>query len=136
MILDLCGGEASELVEAGAAPKTARSYSLDTKRVISLVGMDIPKAEQARILTSLGFSATGSGDTLEVWVPSWRRDVQGEADLVEEVARISSLTKLEPKPLPRATASIRNTLLLAVLPVKYGLKQWSMFIKPTKEVKN
>lgn len=111
MILDLCGGEASELVEAGTAPKTARSYSLDTKRVISLVGMDIPKAEQARILTSLGFSATGSGDMLEVWVPSWRRDVQGEADLVEEVARISSLTKLEPKPLPRATAGVPKPVL-------------------------
>ena len=111
MILDLCGGEASDVVEAGAALKTARSYPLDTKRVISLVGMDIPKAEQVRILTSLGFSATGAGDVLEVWVPSWRRDVQGEADLVEEVARISSLTKLEPKPLPRATAGVPKPVL-------------------------
>jgi phenylalanyl-tRNA synthetase beta chain len=50
-----------------------------------------------RILTALGFSATGTGDVLEVWVPSWRRDVQGEPDLVEEVARMASLTKLEPK---------------------------------------
>ena len=111
MILDLCGGAPSDAVEAGTAPKTARSYSLDTRRVISLVGMDIPKAEQARILTSLGFSATGAGDTLEVWVPSWRRDVQGEADLVEEVARISSLTKLEPKPLPRTTAGVPKPVL-------------------------
>jgi phenylalanyl-tRNA synthetase beta chain len=111
MILDLCGGEASDVVEAGAAPKTARSYSLDTRRVVSLVGMDIPKAEQVRILTSLGFSATGAGDTLEVWVPSWRRDVQGEADLVEEVARIRSLTQLEPKPMPRATAGVPKPVL-------------------------
>jgi phenylalanyl-tRNA synthetase beta chain len=43
MVLELCGGEASEVVEAGAALKTARSYPLDTKRVISLVGMEIPK---------------------------------------------------------------------------------------------
>jgi phenylalanyl-tRNA synthetase beta chain len=111
MILDLCGGEASDVVEAGAPVKTARSYPLDTARVISLVGMDIPKAEQVRILTSLGFSATGAGEVLEVWVPSWRRDVQGEADLVEEVARVASLTRLEPKPLPRATVGVPKPVL-------------------------
>lgn len=102
MVLDLCGGEASEVVEAGAAPQTARSYHLDPKRVESLVGMQIDRDEQVRILTALGFSASGSGDTLEVWVPSWRRDVHGEADLVEEVARVTSLTGLKPQPLPRA----------------------------------
>jgi len=111
MILDLCGGEPSEVVEAGAALKTARSYPLDTARVISLVGMDIPKAEQVRILTSLGFSATGTGDVLEVWVPSWRRDVQGEADLVEEVARVASLTKLEPKPMRRRAPGVPKPVL-------------------------
>ncbi|MEJ6391042.1 phenylalanine--tRNA ligase subunit beta [Gymnodinialimonas ulvae] len=102
MVLDLCGGEASEVVEAGAAPQTARSYQLDPKRVESLVGMQIDRDQQVRILTALGFSASGSGDTLEVWVPSWRRDVHGEADLVEEVARVTSLTGLKPQPLPRA----------------------------------
>ncbi|MBY6201900.1 phenylalanine--tRNA ligase subunit beta [Maritalea mobilis] len=111
MILDLCGGEPSEVVEAGAALKTARSYPLDTARVISLVGMEIPKEEQARILTELGFSATGTGDVLEVWVPSWRRDVQGEADLVEEVARVASLTKLEPKPMRRSKPGVPAPVL-------------------------
>ncbi len=101
MVLDLCGGEPSELVIAGQVPNTARSYALNPARVISLVGMDIPREEQVRILTELGFSATGTGDTLEVWVPSWRPDVQGEADLVEEVARVASLTKLKGKPLSR-----------------------------------
>ena len=111
MILEICGGEPSEVVEAGAAPKVARSYPLDTARVISLVGMEIPKAEQVRILTALGFSATGSGDVLEVWVPSWRSDVQGEADLVEEVARVASLTKLEGRPLTRPTAGVPKPVL-------------------------
>ena len=111
MILDLCGGVPSEVVEAGAALNTARSYKLDTARVISLVGMEIPKEEQARILTALGFSATGAGDVLEVWVPSWRRDVQGEADLVEEVARIASLTKLEPQPLRRPKPGVPKAVL-------------------------
>jgi phenylalanyl-tRNA synthetase beta chain len=111
MVLELCGGEASEVVEAGAALKTARSYPLDTKRVISLVGMEIPREEQVRILTALGFSATGTGDVLEVWVPSWRRDVQGEADLVEEVARMASLTKLEPKPMRRPKPGVPAPVL-------------------------
>ncbi len=111
MILDLCGGEASELVEAGAPLKTARSYPLDTARVQSLVGMSIPKADQVRYLTALGFSATGAGDVLEVWVPSWRRDVQGEADLVEEVARMASLTRLEPQPMRRPQDGVPKAVL-------------------------
>ena len=111
MILDICGGEASEVVEAGAALQTARSYSLDTARVISLVGMEIPREEQARILTALGFSTSGSGEVLEVQVPSWRRDVQGEADLVEEVARVASLTKLEGRPLARPSAGVPKPVL-------------------------
>ncbi|MBY4894531.1 phenylalanine--tRNA ligase subunit beta [Rhodobacteraceae bacterium N5(2021)] len=100
MVLDLCGGEASEVVEAGKPLDTARSYTMRPDRVNSLVGMNVSREEQARILTALGFSATGT-DTLEVWVPSWRRDIQGEADLVEEVARVTSLSQLEPQPLPR-----------------------------------
>ena len=111
MILDICGGEASEVVEAGAALQTARSYSLDTARVISLVGMEIPREEQARILTALGFSTSGSGEVLQVQVPSWRRDVQGEADLVEEVARVASLTKLEGRPLARPSAGVPKPVL-------------------------
>ena len=106
MILDLCGGEASEVVTAGAIPETARSCRLDTARVVSLVGMEIARAEQVRILTALGFSATGSGAVLEVWVPSWRPDIRGEADLVEEIARIASLTGLEARPLARPTQGV------------------------------
>ena len=101
MILDLCGGEASELIIAGSVPDVSRSYKLDPSRVISLVGMDIPKDQQVRILTDLGFVVTGEGTVLDVAVPSWRPDVLGEADLVEEVARVASLTKLEGKPMPR-----------------------------------
>lgn len=111
MILDLCGGEASELVIAGAVPDTSRSYKLDPARVISLVGMEIPREEQIRILTALGFSATGTGETLEVWVPSWRPDVHGEADLVEEVARVASLTKLQGVPLPRRNPGVGRPIL-------------------------
>ena len=97
MIVDHAGGEASQLIVAGKVPDVARAYKLDAKRVISLVGMDIPESTQRQTLTALGFRLEGD----MAHVPSWRPDVLGEADLVEEVARIASLTKLVGKPLPR-----------------------------------
>ena len=107
MILDLCGGEPSEIVIAGDVPNHHRAYKLDAERVQSLVGMDIPESEQRQTLTRLGFRLEGN----MAHVPSWRPDVQGEADLVEEVARIASLTKLQGKPLPRVTDGIPNAVM-------------------------
>jgi phenylalanyl-tRNA synthetase beta chain len=107
MILDLCGGEASDLAVDGAAPDTTRTYKLNPARVISLVGMDIPEAEQRQTLTALGFKLSGN----QVTPPSWRPDVLGDADLVEEVARVASLTKLEGKPLRRMTAGVPRPIL-------------------------
>ncbi len=107
MILDLCGGEASEVVLAGALPDHSRAYKIDTDRVQSLVGMDIPADTQRETLTALGFRLDGD----MAHVPSWRPDVQGEADLVEEVARVASLTKLEGRPLPRLTQGVPNPVM-------------------------
>jgi len=107
MILDHAGGEPSEVVVAGAVPDTARAYKLDTDRVQSLVGMTIPAETQRETLTALGFVLEGD----MAHVPSWRPDVQGSADLVEEVARIASLTKLEGRPLPRLTDGVPRPVL-------------------------
>ncbi|WP_120500427.1 phenylalanine--tRNA ligase subunit beta [Roseovarius sp. EL26] len=107
MILDLCGGEASNLVVAGEVPDVSRAYKLDPARVQSLVGMEIPESEQRQTLTALGFKLEGN----LAQVPSWRPDVQGEADLVEEVARIASLTKLVGKPMPRTSAGVPKQIL-------------------------
>src|SRR6056300_333137 len=107
MILDLCGGEASDVVIAGAIPDHSRAYRLDTDRVQSLVGMEIPAEEQRKTLTALGFELDGD----IAHVPSWRPDVLGEADLVEEVARIASLTKLQGKPLARVTSGVPKPIL-------------------------
>jgi len=107
MIQEICGGEASEMVVAGAVPDVSRSYPLDTDRVSSLVGMEIPAAEQIRTLTALGFSIDG----MDVTPPSWRPDVKGAADLVEEIARIASLTKLEGKPLARVDQGVMRPVL-------------------------
>lgn len=107
MILDLCGGEASEVVVAGSVPDHSRAYKLDAARVQSLVGMDIPESEQRQTLTRLGFRLEGN----MAHVPSWRPDVMGEADLVEEVARIASLTKLKGRPLKRLTNGIPDPVM-------------------------
>ncbi len=107
MILDLCGGEPSEVVEAGQAPDHARAYALDTARAASLVGMDIPAATQRASLEALGFRLEGD----LAHVPSWRPDVRGEADLVEEVARIASLTHLAPQPMARARPGVPKPIL-------------------------
>ncbi len=107
MILALCGGEPSEVVEAGSPPDHARAYRLDTDRAASLVGMDIPASRQRETLEALGFRLEGDS----AHVPSWRPDVRGEADLVEEVARIASLTHLAPVPMPRAEAGVPKPIL-------------------------
>ncbi len=107
MIVDHAGGEASEVVQAGEIPDTSRAYKLDTDRCSSLVGMDIPADTQRATLTALGFVM--DGDLAQV--PSWRPDVQGTADLVEEVARIASLSNLKPVPMPRVRAGVPAPVL-------------------------
>ncbi len=107
MILEHAGGEPSEVIVAGKIPDTNRAYKLDAARVQSLVGMDIPEAEQRQTLTALGFRIEGN----MAHVPSWRPDVLGEADLVEEVARIASLTKLKGRPLPRLDEGVSRPIL-------------------------
>ena len=107
MILELCGGEASERFVAGDVPDDARAYRLDPNRVRSLVGMEIAEDEQRAILERLGFRMEGE----MAHVPSWRPDVGGEADLVEEIARVASLTKLEGRPLPQTGNGIPKPIL-------------------------
>ena len=107
MIVDLCGGQASDVAADGAAPDGTRAYTLNPARVISLVGMDIPEAEQRKTLESLGFTLHGNMAT----PPSWRPDVLGDADLIEEIARIASLTKLQRKPLPRSHPGVPKPIL-------------------------
>ncbi|ARO13590.1 phenylalanyl-tRNA synthetase, beta subunit [Ketogulonicigenium robustum] len=107
MIVDVAGGAASQVIVAGAVPDVARAYKLDTDRVQSLVGMEIAPETQRATLQALGFVLDGD----MAHVPSWRPDVLGEADLVEEVARIASLTKLVGVPMPRMQAGVPKPIL-------------------------
>ncbi len=110
MIMDICGGEPSEVVVDGAVPDTTRSYRFDPARVGSLVGMEIPEGEQRATLVSLGFRLEGD----QCVPPSWRPDILGEADLVEEVARIASLTHLKGVPLARPVPGVPRPILTPI----------------------
>ena len=104
MILELCGGEASEPVIAGAAPELARTLRFDPARVLSLGGVDLPVDETTRVLGALGFETRKENGAIEVAVPSWRNDVEIEADLVEEVLRVHGYDHIPAVPFARETA--------------------------------
>jgi phenylalanyl-tRNA synthetase beta chain len=108
MAVELAGGEASEIVRVGQPPKIDRVVEFRPARVRELGGVDVPEAEQQDILERLGFQVE-TGDTWRVRVPSWRRDVDGSADIVEEVVRIHGIDKVEAVPLPRTPGVARPT---------------------------
>jgi len=103
LIGDLTGGEPSATVGAGAPPDWRRRLSLRPGRVAGLGGLDVPADESAGILLDLGFAVTAADGRLDVEVPSWRHDVEGEADLVEEVLRVKGFDLIAATSLPRTT---------------------------------
>jgi phenylalanyl-tRNA synthetase beta chain len=109
LILDLCGGEPSEVVVAGQAPANPPSFAFDPARVGQLTGLSLDDDRIAEILTRLGFEIV-RGASWTVTPPSWRRDVEGPADLVEEVARIQGFDDLPSTPLPDQGAPSRGVL--------------------------
>ena len=106
MIVAICGGAASEVVRSGAPPVAARTIGYDPLLCARLGGVDVPPSTQRAILERLGF---GIADDWMVTVPSWRRDVDGTSDLVEEVVRITGLDQVVSTPLPRADGVAKPT---------------------------
>jgi phenylalanyl-tRNA synthetase beta chain len=104
LILELCGGEASEITRSGVMPDWERSYTLRADRVKTLTAIDVPATETADILTKLGFGISGSGPWTAT-VPSWRPDIIGEADLVEEVTRVHGFDHIPTTSLPALSAT-------------------------------
>jgi phenylalanyl-tRNA synthetase beta chain len=98
LILEICGGEASRVTRAGQPPIEEKRVHFDPERTVALGGMDVPAERQQRILESLGFRLEGD----DAVVPSWRRDIDGPADLVEEVTRIVGYDAIPSAPLSRA----------------------------------
>ncbi|MNH51687.1 Phenylalanine--tRNA ligase beta subunit [compost metagenome] len=114
LILDLCGGEPSEIVFVGEPPASPAPFAFDPAYVKRLTGMELSDDRIGTILGQLGFLITAGGaDQVEPWTvtpPSWRRDVEGRADLVEEVARIEGFSALPDTPLPEVARHARGVL--------------------------
>lgn len=105
LILEYCGGEASDLLIAGKAPEPPEPFLFDPDRVRSLAGITVAQSRARAILKALGFEAnpeSAGAKVLVVKPPSWRRDVEGSADLVEEISRIEGFDKLPLNEPPRA----------------------------------
>ena len=100
LILEICGGEASTVTVGGEAPAGPPPIDFDPHYVRQLSGLDVPADQSRHILTALGFHLDGHKAT----PPTWRRDVDGKADLVEEVARIVGYHALPSTPLPEVSA--------------------------------
>ena len=100
LILDLCGGEPSEVFVAGEPLAPPAPVAFDPAYVHKLSGLSVGREGACEILLKLGFEISGHGPELRVQPPSWRRDVEGKADLVEEVARIAGYGALPSTPLP------------------------------------
>jgi phenylalanyl-tRNA synthetase beta chain len=106
LILEICGGEASEAIHVGTPPIEERAVRFDPERAFALGGVEVPEDRQRKILESLGFEFANATD---VRVPTWRRDVIGTADLVEEVARIAGYDQVISTPLPRRPGVAKPT---------------------------
>jgi phenylalanyl-tRNA synthetase beta chain len=106
LILDICGGEASEIVRAGTPPTVPKRLSYDTGHCARLGGIDVAPDKQRAILESLGFGVSADW---QITVPTWRRDIDGSADLVEEVVRMVGLDTVPSTPLPRADGVAKPT---------------------------
>jgi phenylalanyl-tRNA synthetase beta chain len=101
LVLELCGGTPAEAEIVGYAGHARKEIAFPFSEVKRLTGLDIPRDESIAILTRLGFGVEGSGDVVTVSVPSWRPDVDGKADLVEEVMRIHGINEIKAVALPR-----------------------------------
>ena len=111
MVLDLCGGEASDVTFAGAIPDTDRVIDLPWSEVKRLTGLSVPVADMRATLRELGFTVSGTGDVVNVSPPTWRPDVEGKADLVEEIVRIAGLDQVASTPFPREEATVAKPVL-------------------------
>ena len=110
MILDICGGTPSKMTMAGAPPVIGNIVRFRPARVAALTGLAVPDADCKRILSALGFTLEGKGENWTVTAPSFRPDIGGEADLVEEVIRIVGIDKVPNTPMSRLSGVSRPVL--------------------------
>jgi phenylalanyl-tRNA synthetase beta chain len=110
MVLDLCGGAASQVTVAGSVDAPERVIDFPLSELKRLAGLTVPLLETRRVLERLGFFVAGQGERVKIAVPSWRADVQNKADVVEEVVRIVGVDRVPPTPFDRGEAPRKPVL--------------------------
>jgi phenylalanyl-tRNA synthetase beta chain len=110
LVMELCGGTPSENIVVGNAFGEDRIIDFPLSEVKRLAGIEVPLAEMRRILSHLGFMIAGSGPVVKVAVPSWRTDVHGKADIVEEIVRIVGVDKVPMTPFERGDEARKPVL--------------------------
>jgi phenylalanyl-tRNA synthetase beta chain len=145
LVMEMCGGTPSENVVVGKAFGDDRVIDFPITEVKRLAGIEVPLPEMKRILTHLGFMMAGAGPTVKVAVPSWRSDVHGKADIVEEIVRIVGVDKVPETPFERgedARKPVLTSLQLRTRRAKRALASrgmveavtWSFIAKPAAEL--
>jgi phenylalanyl-tRNA synthetase beta chain len=113
MMIELCGGTPSEIVVAGNADIPERAIDFPLTELKRLAGLSVPLPEVKRVLARLGFFAAGSAERLKVAAPSWRPDIEGKADIVEELVRIIGVDSIPLTPFPRGEHARKQVLTTA-----------------------
>jgi phenylalanyl-tRNA synthetase beta chain len=145
LVMEMCGGTPSENVVVGKSFGDDRVIDFPISEVRRLTGIDVPLPEMKRILTHLGFMVAGPGPVVKIAVPSWRSDVHGKADIVEEIVRIVGVDKVPMTPFDRGASArkpILTTLQLRTRRAKRALAArgmveavtWSFIAKPHAEL--
>jgi len=116
LVLQLCGGTAAEAKIVGYKGHAPKVLDFPTAEVKRLTGLDVSAEESREILVRLGFAVKGEGSRFSVTVPSWRPDIDGKADLVEEVMRIHGVDQITPEPIDNLGAV--NTRILTTLQIR------------------
>ncbi|HVV61799.1 MAG TPA: phenylalanine--tRNA ligase subunit beta [Pseudolabrys sp.] len=112
MVIDLCGGTPSEIVVAGDPTPKEKVVDFPLSELARLTGLKLPLPDVRRTLEKLGFFAAGQGERVKVAVPSWRPDIEGKADIVEEIVRIVGVENVPPAAFPRGDFARKPVLTL------------------------
>lgn len=110
LVMEFCGGTPSDVVVVGNPFADDKIIDFPLAEVKRLAGIDVSLTEIRRILNHLGFTVVGQAPVVKVAVPSWRSDVHGKADIVEEIVRIVGVDKVPLTPFERGDAPRKPVL--------------------------
>jgi phenylalanyl-tRNA synthetase beta chain len=145
MVMELCGGTPSEVTIAGKAEAPDKIVDFPTTELKRLAGLDLPFPEMRLILQKLGFAVAGQDARVKVAAPSWRPDIEGKADVVEEIVRIVGVDRIPSTPFDRGASPRKPVLTAAQVRTRKAKRAlgargmteavtWSFISKPQAEL--